>query len=905
MQERFTSLTALLGDTSVHLVFPSEISARFWRHTAVNGGYAEAVSGERFISWDRFKEQAFGLRESRKPVNGKVRRLFAVKTAREQQKKPFLVHLLPVDGESPAGSVNELVRILPRLHSLLPEVQTRPWPLAADIRSLAERYGDFLNEKDLYEPSMLSPSPGEIQETYVLCFPELLEDYPQYREMLKKHRNIRVISAGEELLKPDSTGPRIVMYATQREEASALFARIRSLLSQGTSPDEIIVTCPELEKNRPVLDEYAHHYGIPLRFHSGKKLNEYASVRLFQLISEALSGSFSMESMKNLLLNRGIPWKKEQELRQLIQDGVDCYVLRNWREKGRSHGWAEALKSGEKKASLDLYLRLEGSFRRILSAPDFGETAKAIQAFTATFLDTDLWLKRAPNQLKAFQRALEELNDFAETAEVYPELIPARPFQIWLQSLEDAAYVEQQPVRGISVYPYRATAGIAPAFHFIPFLTQDSSRVSWDRGFPLNEAQRLECGIKDEDVSSAYLKLYAESGKETIISCAARGFAGPGLAPGYFVESGRIHNADTEWPAADPEQEERAWFAETEAAEPEYPPAGWRRQGYTRFRDTGGRLRNMDLLDSTVSHAGLTEGLIQQFSDTGDGGSLSPTDLDGFYSCPFAFLFQRILGLNREEYTPMVRDHRLEGIFLHTVLEAFSDSLGGKPFLSAEIEEYSKRIAQIFSDAAEKLSLRPLPIKPAWQASLDQMLQQLLLYPAAEAALFDGFRTMETEKKLKSSIEGIAIGGRVDRVSRGPAGEILIVDYKKNLNLKAGDMKPSPGAPPVSMQIPFYALLLHACGISNRGDDCITAYYSAAKGEFTLVSSSVPLPLPPRKKVILNEDEFTELTALTRHYILTMKEKMDRGDYRSNPDECGSCSLRSLCRGKYVIRGER
>ncbi len=901
MQERFTSLTGLLGDSSVRLVFPSEISARFWRHTAVCRRYTEAVTGDRFISWDRFKEQAFGLRESRKPVNGKVRRLFAVHTAQEQRKQPFLTHLLPTDSDSPAGSVNELVRILPRLHSLLPAVQTRNWPLASDIRTLTERYEQFLNGRGLYEPSMLSPSPGEIQETFVLCFPETLEDYPQYREMLKDHPNIHIISAATP---PSLSIPSIIMYKTQREEASTLFARIRTLLGDGASPDEIIITCPELEKNRPLLEEYAHHYGIPLRFHSGRKLSEYASVRLFRLISEAVSGFFSMDSMKNLLLNRGIPWRERRKLRQLIQDGVDCYVLRNWQEKGRSHGWTEQLRKGGRNESLELYLRLEGSFQRILSSPDFMETAKQIQAFASTFLDTEQWKEKAPNQLKAFQRALEELNDFAETAAGYPELSPASPFQIWLQTLEDAAYVEQQPARGISVYPYRATAGIAPAWHFIPFLTQDTSRVSWDRGYPLNEAQRVECEIHDDDVSSIYLELYAESGVETVISCAAAGFSGPGLAPGTFVEAGGVIPAEGGMPDADPETEESRYFAEATEPAKKLTPAGWRRKGFGRFLNTGAQPRLKNLLDTSVPHAGLTVSLVEQFTKTGDGGSLSPTDLDAFNCCPFAFLFQRILHLNREEYSPIVRDHRLEGIFLHTVLEAFSDSLGSRPLLSGETETYLESIRNLFDKSSSELSSRPLPIEPAWQASLDMMLQQLLLYPAAEGALFDGFKTVETEKKLKSSIDGIPIGGRVDRVSRGPGGELLIVDYKKNLTLKAADLKPVQGAP-ASMQIPFYTLLLQACGVSREGDDCITAYYSASKGEFTIVSSSVPLTLPPRKKIILDEDEFAALISLTRHYILTMKKKMDQGDYRSNPEECLSCSLRILCRGKYVIRGER
>ena len=51
------------------LVFPSEIAAEFWRRSATLPGAQRAIREDRFVSWDRFKEEAFEIRESALPVN--------------------------------------------------------------------------------------------------------------------------------------------------------------------------------------------------------------------------------------------------------------------------------------------------------------------------------------------------------------------------------------------------------------------------------------------------------------------------------------------------------------------------------------------------------------------------------------------------------------------------------------------------------------------------------------------------------------------------------------------------------------------------------------------------------------------------------------------------------------------
>ena len=243
------------------------------------------------------------------------------------------------------------------------------------------------------------------------------------------------------------------------------------------------------------------------------------------------------------------------------------------------------------------------------------------------------------------------------------------------------------------------------------------------------------------------------------------------------------------------------------------PRAGQKR-GFTAFRETGALPRVWSLLDSPIPHSGLTAALKERYLNNPRRKGISTTALDEFWSCPFAFLFTSILELPEQEYQPPVRDHRMEGILIHRVLEAFSRSLEQKPFLSAEVEEYRKRLRGILR-REEKSMPGPRPLSPAWEASLSLLEELLLLYPEAEAKLFDGFTTALAERSLETALEGIPVTGRIDRVARGPAGELLIVDYKKGFSLRGSELTGGDRTP-VTMQLPFYALLLEAAGELRR-----------------------------------------------------------------------------------------
>lgn len=897
MQQLKERILSLLEREERQFVFPSEISARFWRHAVVADDGPRAVWGDRFISWDRFKERCFGLREERRPVNTAIRTLFAVAGAEEQRRNPYLERLLPQGG----GGAGELARILPRLATLAPALEKAEWPIARDIKTVHRRYGEFLDRHGLYEPSLLKPSLERIDSPYLLCFPELLEDYPAYRIELEAHPQIDIFSI------PQNAASGIELYGNEKNEVDTLCARIRSLIDQGWTSSSIAITLPALEENRSPLEEAARRYDLPLSFRSGRPLSEYASVRLFSLIDELVSSSFELNRMKNLLLNRALPWRERENFQRLVREGIESYVVRNWREGSRERGWEEQLAKagkGGKGESLELYRKLHKGLTLLTSAPSFADLAGRMQAFAGSFLDTDRWLSAAPAQLYAFQHALEVLKSFVRVEAEFPELSASSPYGVWIEALSSQNYVEQQREEGIPVYPYRVSAGISPAYHFIPFLTQDSARVSWDRGYPLNEAQRAAAEISDEDATDAYLKLYLASGEKVYASCAAEGYRGPGLAPGLFVESGleEYPEAAPDYaPPFDPEKEDAEFFFGREEEVPSRFSTPWQSRGFLFFAAAGASPRSAELLETPLAHTGLARELRDRFFDRKEKHGISATDLDAFIACPFAFLFRHIFGLDEKEYVPITRDYRREGTLLHKILEEFISTLPDGRFLSSRLGEYEERILAIAEELFTRYEKRPRPIAPAWRASTEEIRRFVRRFPAAEAKLFDGYAPVESEDELIDTIGGVPAAGRIDRISRGPGGELLIVDYKRSFKLTRGDLDPVQGSP-ATLQLPFYRLLLESRGRIGSQDEVITAYYSASDGRYKVLSDDVD---PKRSKPILSEEKFQHLLSLTEQKLTEMQTRIERGDYRSDPEECAGCPLRALCRGRYILRAEK
>ena len=80
MEKVLDRLISSLDESDHIFVFPSEVTARAWLEYLLESpkqSRFRAIREDRIISWDRFKEQLFPRKESRLPVNGLYRLVFA------------------------------------------------------------------------------------------------------------------------------------------------------------------------------------------------------------------------------------------------------------------------------------------------------------------------------------------------------------------------------------------------------------------------------------------------------------------------------------------------------------------------------------------------------------------------------------------------------------------------------------------------------------------------------------------------------------------------------------------------------------------------------------------------------------------------------------------------------------
>ena len=153
---------------------------------------------------------------------------------------------------------------------------------------------------------------------------------------------------------------------------------------------------------------------------------------------------------------------------------------------------------------------------------------------------------------------------------------------------------------------------------------------------------------------------------------------------------------------------------------------------------------------------------------------------------------------------------------------------------------------------------------PAWDAFMKTSEDLLSAFPGAEAAAYDGFEPVYTEKWFEKlySAEAVKAVGIIDRISMGPDGAV-IVDYKKNWRKKKAERfisRDEDGSlipPDEGYQLPMYILLFGDGGsrVASAG------YYGITSAEHYPVTG---------EGGVLSAEEAAELCEFTEKELLRM-----------------------------------
>ncbi|HKK66040.1 MAG TPA: hypothetical protein VJ967_09315, partial [Clostridia bacterium] len=188
-------ILAHIDDPRHLFVFPSEVAGEFRQRDALLRSSKRAIRRDCFISWDRLKEREFSPGQARLPANSVFRLLFSAGLLEEHRRRgPVLQYLLgETPGEAAAGFQRQLALSLPQLQRANEMLEIHPDivppALVHDVRTLYQRYLEFLDGAGLFEPAFVPPQAKQTAWVYHIFYPELIEDYREYRHLIDENDN--------------------------------------------------------------------------------------------------------------------------------------------------------------------------------------------------------------------------------------------------------------------------------------------------------------------------------------------------------------------------------------------------------------------------------------------------------------------------------------------------------------------------------------------------------------------------------------------------------------------------------------------------------------------------------------------------------------------------------------------
>jgi RecB family exonuclease len=610
-------ITSRIHERNTRFVFPSETAAALWARKACGLAGVRSVAANRFLAWDRFKEEAVRAEvRDKRPVPAVLRRLFAEDLARKNaacaaaeqavstgqrsadaaananvsadvlSRPPFRALIPPEFAEDGAVFAASIAAMLPSLSlwenrqaDLPPDDEDR------DLRLLKNEYTAFLERSSLFEPAWEKPPLRDREHDYYIFFYEAMEDFEEFEELLRPEKTIHLIET------PKDGNVPLYLYKNSRAEIRAAALEIRFLHEEKGIPwEDIAVSVPGYEDMEPYLLREFSLYHIPCRSRSGRSLGDYNTGRFFSLASLCTANNFSFASLKALILNEHLPWRCPDLNRELIEFGIKNNCVSGYREDGVLKDiWIEAFRQrpGEKKLQR-YYRKLKNTLKSMTEADDFSGIRKHYFAFrgpvwkngAAAGPDHDEWeagffAREAvtPEGDAALARCVEELSALIRLEGEYAGIMPQGkdakgfPFGFFLSVLREKQYVPQRREGGVNIFHYRVAAAAPFACHFVLNASQDSARVRYQPLEFLCGGKRDRLGFRDKDVSGIFFRLYQPLAQDkddavvfpqyTRISAAEESFAGWTIPHSFFA--GRTEDPPETPP--DPYIEERAWWA--------------------------------------------------------------------------------------------------------------------------------------------------------------------------------------------------------------------------------------------------------------------------------------------------------------------------------------------------------
>jgi len=933
-------LRSKLPDYRCRFVFPSALVAEAWARRCVETGMVAAVDEERFIAWDRFKALCLSEdRQNQKPVNQAARSIFCASilsenaVAKERSNALFSELVAPQYASNWMSLVSSFTRMLPVLddffhrNAVLESHQIPADPYLRDLQLVYTRYGHFLNEHSLFEPAWgrVPLNPGLF--SWVLFYPELVEDWVDYKDDVCASKSTCIFGI------PESTSPfeahplveqivsglpgKLIRFASAREEINWTARLCCRLIDEaGLHPSEIAVSIPNIQEYAVRIGVEFQLYDLPVDIRKGKPLTEQCAGRLFSALAACSSTRWSFRALKDVLLDGAYPWKFKQRIDDLLEFGLHFRCVSGYTENGKGVDvWEktfERLRGHESElyfplaANESFYRKVKRSIQKIAQAKTFALLRQALIEFKSDHFDTQLM---HPDTDKVFARVLEELEELADTEAQLSNVSIENIYSLFLTHLKGVEYVFQSSKPGIKIFDYRVAAGFPAQVHFILNATQDAAVVRADPVPFLREDRKKRLCIEERDLSTNFLKAYALSGASVIFTAAERGFSRHSVPHHVLMDNAflpspdAVRNAMTEAP--DPYAYETALLTngvrETKKRVQACSTQAKGRFNSEKTKSTGGLSDPLDARRDPFPDPALGERIRTRLCGDTNAPRLSPTDLNELSACAWSWLLRRGLGIKDKVTEIATVDARELGSLYHRILERLFKRIADEsPRVRAQdLSKYKFMLGEECSNALQERS----QIEGAFQESVYAMLETKIIsaleafldqaIPKLDAAAVVG---AELPLRLEYPEYSLALSGKADLVVQANNGSFALYDFKTGLVPGSTDLAPDDDGNLGNFQIAAYIRMIEngtAFKVRNA------AFYSIEDRKFTHVLSTEAHRRSNQRLPLEREEYEVGLDALD-DLFQAAAGMLAEASFPIPPfgsrQACATCTVTSVCR---------
>ncbi len=954
------------------LVFPTEISAKKWADWTVKNTEVKAVAMERFTAWDKFKETCIkSIQQNKTSVPSVMRKIFASWIIQENSrldggifhsliKKEFI--------ESSSSFADWIASILPSLGTWKIFHDNKDYLFAIenkfgksseavleelDYEILYRKYSEFLETFNYFEPAWEKPPFNDNGNKYVIIYPEILEDYCEYRQILadaQKDGILYIINIPQ-----DNADYFVDFEDNSRSEIQNVALYLRKCHENGIAWPEMAISVPDMDSYGSYIDRELDLHEIPHTMRYSKPLTSYGAGQLLAQIQECNSRNFSFDSLKSLLLNEDIPWKKSYLINRLINFGKDNNCILSFGDKDI---WEESFKCPKDKTMLsdqneslteiqEFYENLKNSLCRFQNARTFSALYDSYNHFKSEFIYEPDFLPvqnddgtETPSDYeqsnKILGRCVAELKNLVDLEkEIRDKNFQEKnkyqvksPFSFWTGLLEKTEYLEQNSSDAVQIYTYKTSATAPFGLQVIVDSTQNSLALATKALRFLSEEKReiikkIDSSYEDIDTGTIFISLYKSNSEQKVLfTGATHSFNGYGFLHAAIQKNG--HEITEEQLSYNPYKSEKNWLLQEDSSAPEsvYEKSVSGIKKWLLQQKSDGKNEN---LDNEKIGALLSDIIKNKFFDKDSGTyKISCSTLKAYYECPRKWLFKNVLGLKPLNNESELKDSFIDGTINHLVFELYFKNFENKTIpddvhlellnkcYDAALAKFQENNSDSWKNRASVMTME------IFRSEKRTMLENLHDSIKALCTAFNGWKVYAAEKTLSAFPKGkkYSFYGTIDLilyqeahhdVDNSTSREYAIVDYKasKGAIPKVIYVDEKKYNQNIDFQLPMYVYL---CANSTEKIQISRSDFFNMKDAKLGRSDSIFIYNAPTdttmNEFLQKADDFFEKTILNQEFLVN-KIFQNKKLCANETDFGPSCvDYRPICRRFFTICGE-